>query len=284
MDEVNKICPFCDKIYSNSKIKPHIASEHLGMKASKNSTKESGKTPSKRKKIQNCDQCEKSFFDAQNLKRHTNTIHRKNTKYKCEECFKVFNRRDNLSRHFQISHEIKRHIALEHLEDLGLKALKNEGKEIGKNPSKRKKVQNCDKCEKSFFGAYNLQRHINTIHRKNTKYNCEKCFGVFNRNDNLSRHLQTKHEIFKCDHCAKTFFTKSDFTKHAKIFHEELMQKCIRCFKLFSDKNGIRRHFKSVHKSDKESFDCDICSKVFNRKDNLKRHKKFHKVNQQTNE
>ena len=172
MCELIKICPFCDKVCQESKIKQHIALEHLGLKFSNNEN-EANKNQSKRRKSQKCDQCENSFFDRKTLERHMNTIHITNTNYKCEKCFRVFNRRDNLLRHCQ-THMLKGENCLKVF--LSMK-------------------EKCILCYKLFSTKAIMRRHFKTVHKsKEGNLQCEVCPKVFNRKDNLERHKMT-HKI-----------------------------------------------------------------------------------------
>ena len=82
MSEVEKICPYCDKIFVESKIREHLNMMHLGLT----------------KKPYECDLCEKSFTQRGSLGVHKKSAHEKLT-FKCDVCEKEFKTKPQLKVH-----------------------------------------------------------------------------------------------------------------------------------------------------------------------------------------
>ena len=56
-------------------------------------------------------------------------------------------------------------------------------------------VQNtCYTCGQTFSRKYNLQRHIDNVHKHITSEKCETCDKIFTRKDNLTQHIKRVHK------------------------------------------------------------------------------------------
>ena len=60
---------------------------------------------------------------------------------------------------------------------------------------------NCQQCQKSFAGVWQLKRHMNT-HTNEKKFRCEYCEKNFNRNDNLRVHKKSVHAEEQLKSCS----------------------------------------------------------------------------------
>ncbi|XP_052122866.1 zinc finger protein 335-like isoform X1 [Frankliniella occidentalis] len=92
---------------------------------------------------------------------------------------------------------------------------------------------------------------------------------------------------FKCDHCDKTFKTKEDLTRHARLHNPKMKKLCRVCgVKLSAQKQNLSRHMKTVHHMDNDCQEltdedlllgkCDFtdCNYKNSREDKVKNHMK----------
>ena len=131
-----------------------------------------------------CNQCERAYTQAHNLKLHIKSVHegiKKTKKYNCYACEKVFTQ----------SHNLKLHIKRVHEETKILKP----------------KEHQCYTCHKAFTEQHNLKLHIKTVHEKLKEYRCHFCSKAFTQSHNLKLHLINVHEG------QKEFLTPSHFPK-----------------------------------------------------------------------
>ena len=80
------------------------------------------------KKLHQCNSCGKAFSEAQNLKKHINSVHNGQKDHKCDSCGKAFWHQWHLRRHINGYH-------------------------------KKLKPASCDVCDKSFSKAPFLKKH-----------------------------------------------------------------------------------------------------------------------------
>lgn len=118
----------------------------------------------------------------------------------------------------------------------------------------KKKVHQCETCQKTFTRATHLKRHQYT-HSGIRPYSCEICGKSFNRPDHLHLHTQ--------NHSA----TKSFF--------------CGICHKSFQRSDTLRHHVDSIHSTNPpatpdKNFTCDVCEKAFATPKYLRIHKRVH--------
>ena len=96
---IEKICPFCEKVFDEELIKDHIGIEHLGL--------ESGAFHSSNEEISeatfDCKDCDEKFTNESDLKIHQNIAH-PSFKYDCEKCDKRFLSERSLKMHLKVLH------------------------------------------------------------------------------------------------------------------------------------------------------------------------------------
>ena len=141
----------------------------------------------------------------------------------CEYCGKVYSNNGNLQKHLDSIH-------------------------FG-NP----KV--CYICEKSFYDQRNLKRHISTVHSSKT-YQCPYCIHTSSRIDHLKSHIKVKHEQpdmdksdfnIVCELCGDRFTRYPSLKQHTKSKHEGVTYSCPYCIKQFVSKSGFTKHVKMDH-------------------------------------
>ncbi|XP_026482989.1 zinc finger and BTB domain-containing protein 24-like [Ctenocephalides felis] len=135
-----------------------------------------------------CDICNRTFAESDDLKKHMADHIPSNSKecsFKCEVCYKAFNRLSNLKRHMLI-HSGKR--ALE-----------------------------CNICNKTFTKSSSLKTHM-LIHSDNIKQpqfyipqiNISKSISVSNHESNLEAQVDISSEIRKPSYDDKQYFTETE--------------------------------------------------------------------------
>ena len=111
-------CEFenCQRSYQSSKaLRLHVKSVHEGVSY-------------------DCDQCDKSFAQKGDLKRHVEIVHMNMKNFKCDECDQSFGQKAHLESHISTVH-------------------------------RNEKNFKCDTCGKSFGLKQNLNKHIRNVHK-----------------------------------------------------------------------------------------------------------------------
>ena len=196
-------------------------------------------------KIYQCDQCEKSYTDNDNFKRHLRVVH-SDIIYNCDICeFKV-----------KQADRLKEHILI------------HEGE--FRYP--------CDKCGGKYVTSSLLRRHHKNVHPATPPVICELCKKVFKRRKKLDAHITNLHlneRPYHCekDMCNKQFSSQWALNNHLKN-HAALRQHvCEVCPSTFKRYEGLTRHM-SIHTGERHHI-CLSCGKGFIQKGNLLLHSKI---------
>jgi len=139
-------------------------------------------------------------------------------KYQCEICSKLFKKQYNLQQHTRI-----------HTSDYLYCHYSN--------------------CGKKFNDKSTLNKHVKSIHLKETPYPCDKCDKKFKTRDNLKQHyvVHTGERKFVCQHCDKRFSFQSSLHKHLIIHSPQQPVKCHYCLKEFKTNSSCKKHVKKFH-------------------------------------
>ena len=198
---MDKICPFCEKIFHETKLKVHIGKEHLGIKL--NSFE--------------CEICLKTLGSKQALKKHIQTFHTTrilkvckycgkeilSSKYEphikhCEKvCAENFSKNqfqcEDCDRSYKVQYYLEQHRKMVHV----------------------KFRFTCEQCPRTFASEQYKNVHMSNKH-SGIQIECEKCGKNFNSKPALRYHVKAKHEEFmlSCEECGKSFTTKQSFAKH----------------------------------------------------------------------
>lgn len=164
----------------------------------------------------------------------------KSQKFSCVICNLQFNSKFNLDRHFNSQRHAFNEGEFSDLSDLI-------EEEIPDEIDVKFETAFCKECSKVFKNPYQLKIHQQSVHRS---YKCKKCSRGFKNEKELLLHMDRhkKEELFRCQHCNKTFTNNTNMRRHEKL-----------------------------HLSAIKTFGCGTCGKTFSQKTNLQRHEKTHK-------
>ena len=130
----------------------------------------------------------------------------------------------------------------------------------------------CEFCGHTTKTDKQMKNHFYKNHFKQVKsFSCPNCDKSFYRKSDLTRHSLVHSSVaqYTCKTCSKKFKRTNELRKH-ELTHSINFQ-CDYCTLVFTQKTALIRHYETVHTTT-ASFDCNFCKKVFNRSDNLKRH------------
>ncbi|MEE6461673.1 hypothetical protein FKM82_001367 [Ascaphus truei] len=221
--------------------------------------------------IYECQDCDKKFISANQLRRHMIT-HSEKRPYTCEVCCKSFKRLDQVTAHKIIHREDKPYQCK--LCGKGF-AHRNVYKNHKKTHSEERPFQ-CEECKALFRTPFSLQRHL-LIHNSERTFKCDHCDATFKRKDTLNVHIQVVHDghkKYKCDLCDKAFVTPSVLKSHKKTHTGEKEKICPYCGQKFASNGTLRVHIRS-HTGERP-YQCPYCDKAFSKNDGLKMHIRTH--------
>lgn len=109
----------------------------------------------------------------------------------------------------------------------------------------KKAICRCERCGKSFYTKYHLDKHMNSH---------------IERSERLTEKKQ-------CAHCGEWLFSKSAVSYHQQI-HTTGVQKCNQCQMEFRHKPALLDHIRQHHREQK--FECSQCDRIFGLKSKLK--------------
>ena len=110
-----------------------------------------------------CYICEKKFSRKDELKRHTDSVHKKKKPHQCPICYKTFSQKCEIKQHTDSVHE-------------------------------KKKPHKCSICDKTFARKYELKSHTEIVHEKKKPYMCSFCDFKCSKKGNLKQHMWIKHD------------------------------------------------------------------------------------------
>ena len=234
--DIEKICPFCDEVFSANEIKSHIAISHFDILQSEIApekhlendqpvdhnevtdvemkSREEGteKEPKTQKKCQsggtrfriNCDFCGKSFTSKNSLKRHKimascHVSEKKGKRYQCAQCEKNFTTKNSLRFHNRSFHEGKRY--------------------------------QCAQCDQSYAFRGDYQTHVRVKH-EGLSFRCELCDKKFTKKSSLKVHNIMVHKS-----------NVSDASNQKVINGQDDKFSCTRCRNVFKNRSSLVKHY-----------------------------------------
>ncbi|XP_074661878.1 uncharacterized protein LOC141914555 [Tubulanus polymorphus] len=170
-----------------------------------------------------CPECEKKFFNEDNLRRHL-VSHSEDRPYSCEECSKSFKTGVALKGHLET-----------HITD-------------------RPYACGIDSCGKSFKSTKLLRLHQDDIHKllpRKFKCNFDGCDYIFFKSSHLIRHraTHTGERKYACDwsNCGKAFRHADNLKVHYRQHTNEKPVKCHLCDFACRQRNSLTWHLKRQH-------------------------------------
>ena len=261
----------------------------LRIETTESSGKETFKL-TKRKKNNQCHQCDSYFLTQNLLKTHIKTVHEgersievenawvDETKVEdpvvCSVCNITVNNQYALSIHQGSVHGFERPWGCKicgknfarHLELVNHKRIHS-----GDKPFQ------CDICGARFNQKQNLHTHVRHIHLDERRYKCEACNMKFRRKRLLDCHINSKHKNerpYSCRHCSATFVYPEHLRKHEQTHRgDERVFKCDQCTKKFKSKASLDNHTSASHRP-ATSYQCLSCPNYYLTKEELLTHLK----------
>lgn len=147
----------------------------------------------------------------------------------------------------------------------------------------------CCICQKVFSCRHSLKMHLETIHRKSTKFFCDLCLKFYFTKHAIRRHIKAVHseKKFTCIVCGYKTSLKFELKRH-KLLHEPPVSSESVNIELAASNNSsckkilkksdqslnslVRKGNESLKKSDPHT--CFICQKVLSHRNSLKIHLK----------
>ena len=90
---------------------------------------------------------------------------------------------------------------------------------LSENAELKRKECNLSNMTKS--KSFDMKKHVETKHEKQTTKECNVCYQTFVRNHELEAHLKTHTEVqtFPCDICGKLYNSRKGLAKHIAFKH-----------------------------------------------------------------
>ncbi|XP_044730543.1 zinc finger protein 883-like [Chrysoperla carnea] len=241
-----------------------------------------------------CEICGKQFYHLSNYRVHRNS-HLGLKRFECEICGRNFAKKQYKEMHKLTvclksidpnknnSHSDERATINEEKESKS-----QDGEELSENNMDDDLKWKCDKCDKSFARAYNLQRHNRNVHgiTNNKQHICTVCDEIFENNDKYDEHLKIVHNlitgtktgsVYKCNKCSKQFNYKYAYLAHALIHTGVKRFPCKECGRKFHLKQHLTAHL-ITHLESKNEYEvkCDQCGKICKNQYLLDKHLRTH--------
>ncbi|XP_044738674.1 zinc finger protein 808-like [Chrysoperla carnea] len=190
--------------------------------------------------------------------------------YECDVCEKSFTNRNDLQQHKKTAHvkqtlktpdKSKTPVRIPQVKLTPIKI-----PQIKLTPLKISPQHKCTICNRNFTTKSHLMEHTIRIHSSEKPFKCSVCSLKFTRSYNLKRH-EKLHKVLKCEQCKKIFTNNEEFSKHK---HKERKYKCDMCEKQFTKRRLLKKH-KLLHIGI-QFFECKLCEKLFSQEKFLEAH------------
>ena len=137
-----------------------------------------------------CEECDRDFSRASQLRSHMVRCHSNERPYKCEYCFKGFVTQSELRSHLVTHTGVSSH--------------------------------QCSTCSRVFSTAAGLRRHVQRMHELVDRFVCTQCGQGFRVKRDLDNHVlrHTDPTPFRCRYCRKGFAWSQGLKRHEKM-HEK---------------------------------------------------------------
>lgn len=215
-----------------------------------------------------CSICNRSFNNANSLKRHKAT-HILEKPYSCSICDMKFSGKPSMRKHMMKIHN--------------------------QSDFQNNENYHCEQCNKNFSKKTTFEKHVkaHSSHPAwddvNQSYECYECHDKFESittcRDHLSLHWSF---VFECGRCTVKFQKESAYRRHVKLCgNTNESVPCDRCSESFASRKLLRHHINTVHAPAKSAHSepqirsCKLCPKQFLCKFELRKHMRWHR--KQTN-
>ena len=131
-----------------------------------------------------CGHCGESFYHANDLKKHYDTVH---GEFKCFNCGLSFSQKSKLMAHLIDERIIKRD------KDNKCENQEKHTEDVHERPIN---LHKCDFCEESFFQKIKLYHHYDSVHRE---FRCYNCGLSFSDKSKLRAHISKRYKDNKCE-------------------------------------------------------------------------------------
>jgi hypothetical protein len=196
-----------------------------------------------------CKQCTGTFTSSASLNMHKKMMHCLHPVFRCldEACSQLFDKPVDYIHHARIHSQKRRRNGYHR---------------------RRKRVNRCRICKKSFQTAEQLQNH--TLYETH-KFLCQLCPAEFESNNSYHNHIAKHSDIalYRCTICIESFQKRNDLSRHVITQHNEELpnqKSCSTCKLTFKTTFHLNRHNVTKH-SNIKPFKCeqDGCQQAFAR-------------------
>ncbi|XP_031623087.1 zinc finger protein 420-like [Contarinia nasturtii] len=196
----NLKCPTCVKVFSNQRDLDLHIKIHQGLV-----------------KQHNCQQCEKKFDKASQLREHQ-VVHLETTDFVCEICGRLFKTKQLMKKHLQ-RHNNALHIKCPECDRV---LASKQILKIHMRQHTGERPYSCHLCEKTFVTQPSLAKHVR-VHRQEKPYGCKICNKRFATTYHLKLHLNTHTgaKPFACNQCDKAYTQSGTLKQHQSKAHPE---------------------------------------------------------------
>ena len=185
----------------------------------------------------NCESCDKTFSDEEDLKLHRKAKHdHKKTEYgitskKSRQQNQPIDKTNNGGENANDTNDHQNYYGPDQQHQI---YAQDQHQQQQPPPAQKAKLDNennqnldkshqCDQCPKNFAHKFLLARHIRSVH-EGVKFSCEQCDQKFTEKWSLKSHILGVHEKlkrFKCNQCDKAYPQASGLHQHKKKIHPE---------------------------------------------------------------
>lgn len=260
---VDWICEYCNGDFEYEiRLAKHIMKEHDETKSE-----------------HACNLCEQKFERPNELLMHVRA-HPESTQHKCtfDGCGHAFAYKSSLGVHVNKHNRLNGRIERKTQDQLTQLTKQHALLKMADDKSAIEKTSlTCSKCNKQFPSRTNLLTHIQVVHtNERLKCTVAGCDKIFKTNAGIVGHIQNIHpeEIKQCDVCQKSFYSEEKLAEH-RLNHsksEKISFDCNLCDKMFPNKHALRVHL-TQHEKD---FSCNVCNEKFSSVKQMMQHRERH--------
>ena len=183
----------------------------------------------------NCESCDNTFSDEENLKLHRILKHDMKTQHgitskKSGQQNQPIDKTNNGGENAYDTNDHQNYYGLDQQHQIYAQDQHQQqpppaqkAKLDNKDNQNLDKSHQCDKCPKNFAHKFLLARHIRSVH-EGVKFSCEQCDQKFTEKWSLKSHVLGVHEKlkrFKCNQFDKAYPQASGLFQHKKKIHPE---------------------------------------------------------------